>query len=81
MTEVASRLEPAGQSGHLAIGTVTLPPAGTTWNRWLLPAVVAGALIGVTVFNDIWLVDDLTLSKAGGFGCLASATGSAPTNP
>jgi hypothetical protein len=33
-----------------------------------------------TIFNYIWLVDDLTLARAGNFACLASGS-SSPTSP
>jgi hypothetical protein len=34
-----------------------------------------------TVFNNIWLVDDATLTAAGSFACPDSGTSSAPTSP
>ena len=34
-----------------------------------------------TVFNNIWLVDDGTLTQAGSFACPTSAASSAPTSP
>ena len=41
-----------------------------------MPSYPAG-----TVFNSVWLVDDLTLTPAGSFACLASGSSSASTSP
>lgn len=54
MTDLDKRLEADGRSWRLAIGSqapAVLPPTfptGRTWNRWLMPAAVAAALVGVT---------------------------------
>src|SRR6185437_5799061 len=55
MTDLDKRLEADGRSWRRAIGIqapAALPPTaptGRTWNRWLMPAAVAAALVGVTV--------------------------------
>jgi hypothetical protein len=55
MTDLDKRLEADGRSWRLAIGTqssAALPAAvridRASWNRWLMPAAAAAALVGVT---------------------------------
>jgi hypothetical protein len=55
MTDLDKRLEADGRSWRLAIGVQApatrspVAPTGTSWNRWLMPAAAAAALVAVTV--------------------------------
>lgn len=60
------------QSDNADLSQASRPPSHGPY----IPTYPAG-----TVFNGIWLVDDLTLAPAGSFACLALGASGAPTSP